>query len=62
MTAIIIGANGQDGYYLSELLKENGVSVVGVSKRGDFISFHGRLFLVVIGVRVSFRTAFSFFP
>lgn len=37
MTAIIIGANGQDGYYLSELLKENGVSVVGVSKRGDFL-------------------------
>ena len=33
MTAIIIGANGQDGYYLSELLKENGVTVVGVSKR-----------------------------
>ena len=37
MTAIIIGANGQDGYYLSELLKENGVTVVGVSKRGDFL-------------------------
>ncbi|HPN19367.1 MAG TPA: GDP-mannose 4,6-dehydratase [Chitinophagales bacterium] len=37
MTAIIIGANGQDGYYLSELLKVNGVTVVGVSKRGDFL-------------------------
>ena len=37
MKGIIIGANGQDGYYLSQLLKEQNVDVVGVSPGGNFL-------------------------
>lgn len=38
MKAIIFGIHGQDGFYLSELLKKNGVSVIGVSRsNGDWI-------------------------
>ena len=37
MKALIFGANGQDGYYLTELLKQNGCDVIGVSRNGDFI-------------------------
>ena len=34
MTAIIFGANGQDGYYLTNLLQQQGYTVVGVSRAG----------------------------
>lgn len=37
MTSIIIGANGQDGYYLNELLQQQGHTVIGVSRGGDFL-------------------------
>ncbi len=37
MKAIIFGANGQDGFYLSMLLQSNGIDVIGVSRSGDFI-------------------------
>ncbi|PCJ01420.1 MAG: epimerase [Flavobacteriales bacterium] len=38
MKAIIFGINGQDGYYLNELLKQEGIDVIGVSRReGDWI-------------------------
>ena len=37
MKAIIFGANGQDGYYLSKLLKEKRVEVIGVSRNGDYL-------------------------
>lgn len=37
MKAIIFGASGQDGYYLSALLKENNYEVIGVSRTGDFL-------------------------
>jgi GDPmannose 4,6-dehydratase len=37
MKALIFGANGQDGYYLSQLLKENNCEVIGVSRHGEFI-------------------------
>ena len=37
MTAIIFGANGQDGFYLSEELKGKGFDVIGVSRSGNFI-------------------------
>ncbi len=33
MKAIIFGANGQDGFYLSELLKQLGVEVIAVSRK-----------------------------
>jgi len=35
MKAIIFGANGQDGYYLDELLTSTGATVIGVSRTGD---------------------------
>ncbi len=37
MTAIIFGANGQDGHYLSKLLLERGLQVIPVSRQGDVI-------------------------
>ena len=37
MKAIIFGANGQDGYYLSELLAANNIEVIPVSRNGDVI-------------------------
>lgn len=37
MKAVIFGASGQDGYYLSALLKENNCEVIGVSRTGDFL-------------------------
>lgn len=37
MTSIIFGANGQDGFYLSELLQKQAIDVVGVSRSGDFL-------------------------
>ena len=35
--AIILGANGQDGYYISHLLENKGVGVTGVSRGGNFL-------------------------
>lgn len=37
MTAIIWGAAGQDGYYLTSLLEQQGIKVIGISRSGDFI-------------------------
>ena len=37
MKAIIFGANGQDGYYLNQLLVQHNFTVKGVSKNGDFL-------------------------
>jgi GDPmannose 4,6-dehydratase len=38
MKALIFGINGQDGYYLTDLLNLNGVDVIGVSRfGGDWI-------------------------
>ena len=37
MTALIFGANGQDGFYLSQLLKKQGCEVLGISRSGDFL-------------------------
>jgi GDPmannose 4,6-dehydratase len=37
MKALIFGANGQDGYYLSQLLHENDCEVIGVSRHGEFV-------------------------
>lgn len=36
MKAIIFGANGQDGFYLSYLLNKLGIEIIGVSRSGDF--------------------------
>jgi GDPmannose 4,6-dehydratase len=37
MKALIFGANGQDGYYLSSLLEEKTITVIGVSRNGNFL-------------------------
>ena len=37
MKAIIFGANGQDGFFLSKLLEEKGIAVIGVSRSGNFL-------------------------
>ncbi|MBC7749499.1 MAG: GDP-mannose 4,6-dehydratase [Methylotenera sp.] len=37
MKSIIFGANGQDGYYLSELLKSKNVENICVSRSGDWL-------------------------
>jgi len=35
MIAIIFGSNGQDGYYLTELLHKIGYTVIGISRNGS---------------------------
>ncbi|HLO47166.1 MAG TPA: GDP-mannose 4,6-dehydratase [Kamptonema sp.] len=37
MNALIFGANGQDGYYLSELCKAKGINPLGISRSQDWI-------------------------
>ena len=37
MNALIFGANGQDGYYLSQLCSEKGIAAVGISRKGKWI-------------------------
>lgn len=37
MNAIIFGANGQDGFYLSSVLKAQDIDVISVSRSGEFI-------------------------
>lgn len=37
MKAIIFGANGQDGYYLSESCKKMNIDVIGISRDGQWI-------------------------
>ena len=39
MKALIFGANGQDGYYLSESCRKRGIEVIGMSRSGPWI--HG---------------------
>ncbi len=36
MTAVIFGASGQDGYYLSEFLKEKGFAIIALSRNSGF--------------------------
>lgn len=37
MKAIIFGASGQDGFYLTKLLIKNLIRVIGVSRTGDYL-------------------------
>lgn len=38
-SAILFGINGQDGYYLSRLLAQNGISITGISRtKGDWVT------------------------
>lgn len=36
-TAVIFGANGQDGYYLNQLLLHQGIHVLGISRTGNWL-------------------------
>jgi GDPmannose 4,6-dehydratase len=36
MKALVFGINGQDGYYLSDLLKEEQIEVIGISRKGNY--------------------------
>lgn len=36
--AIIFGVSGQDGFYLSELLKKKKIEVIGISRRANFLN------------------------
>jgi GDPmannose 4,6-dehydratase len=36
VTAVVFGANGQDGYYLIEELRQRGLEVVGISRSGPW--------------------------
>jgi GDPmannose 4,6-dehydratase len=38
MKAIIFGINGQDGFYLSKLLDQNNIEVIGVDIRGENVT------------------------
>ncbi len=38
MNAIIFGANGQDGHYLSELCRSKGITPIGISRSGEFLA------------------------
>jgi GDPmannose 4,6-dehydratase len=37
MNALIFGANGQDGYYLCECCRADGIDPIGVSRSGDWL-------------------------
>jgi GDPmannose 4,6-dehydratase len=37
MKALIFGANGQDGYYLHQLLLNNGIESIGISRQGPWM-------------------------
>ncbi len=46
--AIVTGIGGQDGYYLSELLRSKGYDVFGVELPGKFV-FAWLVFAIVCG-------------
>lgn len=47
MTALIMGANGQDGFYLNQLLLEKGIEVIGISRTGNFLNIDISDFAVI---------------
>ena len=47
MNAIIFGANGQDGYYLNNLLLQQGLKVTCISRNGNFVKLNISDFLQV---------------
>lgn len=50
MCAVIFGAGGQDGFYLSELLRERHIEVIGISRKGNLIHGDVASFLFVESV------------
>jgi GDPmannose 4,6-dehydratase len=60
MKAIIFGANGQDGFYLSKLLEEKGIAVIGVSRSGNFLKTNIANFTEVSSLIISTVPDFVF--
>ena len=61
MTALIIGANGQDGFYLNQLLIEKGFEVTGISRAGNFLNIDISDFAVVKVKTTSPKMMIEFF-
>jgi GDPmannose 4,6-dehydratase len=60
MTALIFGANGQDGYYLNRLLLENRIDVIGISRTGDFLRVDMTDFVQVKQIIAEHQPAYIF--
>jgi GDPmannose 4,6-dehydratase len=60
MNAIIFGANGQDGFYLTQLLEQQGVSVIGVSRSGGFLNVDISDFGQICDLIKKYKPAFIF--
>lgn len=60
MKAIIFGINGQDGFYLSRLLEEKGIAVIGVSRSGNFLKTNIANFTEVVDLIKSTAPDFVF--
>lgn len=59
MTAIIFGANGQDGYYLSRLIEQD-CRVIGISRSGNFIKLDMARFDQVADLIKKYRPEYIF--
>lgn len=60
MTAIIFGAGGQDGYYLTQLLQEQKVNVIGVSRKAPFIQADVANYKMVADLVQKYQPAYIF--
>jgi len=60
MRAIIFGANGQDGQYLSRLLDQNKIEWIGISRAGGSIATNLSNYTEVSGLIDKYRPAFVF--
>ena len=60
MKAIIFGANGQDGYYLMKLLQTEGVTVIGISRSGNFLKTDIKNFAEVSSLIKELKPEFIF--
>jgi GDPmannose 4,6-dehydratase len=60
VTAIIFGIGGQDGYYLSQLLTNKKVNVIGISRQPSSGSIHISSFSEVAGLISQYKPAFIF--
>ena len=58
--ALIFGANGQDGYYLARLLEEKDVSVVGISRGGNWLHANIGDFYEVSAIIKQYKPAYIF--
>jgi GDPmannose 4,6-dehydratase len=60
MNAIIFGASGQDGFYLNQLLEQQGISVIGVSRSGGFLNVDISEFGQICDLIKKYKPAFIF--